>query len=230
MAAASSSNAAVATTAHEAINLRDPRIAVLLAWLVPGLGHWYQGRRAKAVLFFLCIFGTFAFGMYLGDGRVVYASWRPQDRRLPYVCQLAVGLPALPALVQANRFDDDALQLEVAERWQRKESLWTDWFEAPPFVFDRGLFEEDRSNRNPQARIRLETQLKILNTWNANQTPGALGIDDLSDELDLLNKRLHRYFEFGTVYTMVAGLLNVLVIFDAFSGPLILAGDRGRKT
>ena len=28
------------------------------------------------------------------------------------------------------------------------------------------------------------------------------------------------YFDLGTVFTMVAGLLNVLVIFDAWGGPM----------
>ena len=57
--------------------LKDPVLAATLAWLIPGLGHWYQGRRSKALLFFVCILGTFVFGLYLGEGRVVYASMRP---------------------------------------------------------------------------------------------------------------------------------------------------------
>jgi hypothetical protein len=28
-------------------------------------------------------------------------------------------------------------------------------------------------------------------------------------------------FDLGTVFTMIAGLLNVLVIFDAWGGPLV---------
>ncbi len=43
--------------------------------------------------------------------------------------------------------------------------------------------------------------------------------DDLPNELDQLHNRLNRFFELGTVYTMVAGLLNVLVIYDAWAGP-----------
>ena len=38
--------------------------------------------------------------------------------------------------------------------------------------------------------------------------------------LDDLNRKLHRFFEFATVYTMVAGLLNVLAIYDAWGGPV----------
>ena len=52
---------------EEAIDLKDPALAALLAWLVPGLGHWYQGRRAKAVLYFICIMGLFAYGVYLSS-------------------------------------------------------------------------------------------------------------------------------------------------------------------
>jgi hypothetical protein len=31
---------------------------------------------------------------------------------------------------------------------------------------------------------------------------------------------LGRFFEIGTLYTMLAGMLNVLVIYDAWSGPM----------
>ena len=103
-----------------AIDLKEPALAALLAWLIPGLGHWYQGRRAKAVLFFVCIMGLFCYGLYLGGsnkqcldskgkigyGRAVYFLWNSEERRLPYLCQIGVGLPALPALVQANRMNN----------------------------------------------------------------------------------------------------------------------------
>ena len=56
------------------IELKDPRLAAFLAWLVPGLGHIYQGRTGKGILFSICILGTFFYGMYIGSGRVVYAS------------------------------------------------------------------------------------------------------------------------------------------------------------
>ena len=85
------------------IDLRNRYLAVLWAWLIPGAGHFYQRRYAKAVLYFVCILGTFFFGLGLGGGRVVYASFRRPDMRYPYLCQVFVGLPALPALVQRQR-------------------------------------------------------------------------------------------------------------------------------
>lgn len=161
------SNSAAAAPEQIEIDLKDPFLAAFLAWLIPGAGHWYQGRRHKAVLFFVWILGTFVFGLYLGEGRVVYASLRDSDRRLPYLCQIGVGLPALPALVQAAR--KTPLQFPVYKD-----------FMAPPEVS------------------------QIMNQ---------------EDELDRLQKRLHRYWEFGTVYTMIAGLLNILAIYDAWGGP-----------
>jgi hypothetical protein len=160
-------NSAAAAPDQIEIDLKDPFLAAFLAWLIPGAGHWYQGRRHKAVLFFVWILGTFVFGLYLGEGRVVYASLRDSDRRLPYLCQIGVGLPALPALVQAAR--KTPLQFPVYKD-----------FMAPPEVS------------------------QIVNQ---------------EDELDRLQKRLHRYWEFGTVYTMIAGLLNILAIYDAWGGP-----------
>ena len=35
------------------IDLKEPWIAALLAWLMPGMGHVYQGRTGKGILFFV---------------------------------------------------------------------------------------------------------------------------------------------------------------------------------
>jgi TM2 domain-containing membrane protein YozV len=63
------------------IQLRDPYLAAFLAWLIPGAGHFYQRRWGKGGLFMVCILGTFIAGLWMGEGRVVYASWRPNDQR-----------------------------------------------------------------------------------------------------------------------------------------------------
>jgi TM2 domain-containing membrane protein YozV len=151
------------------VELKDPLLAAFLAWLIPGAGHFYQGRTAKGVLYAVCILGTFFYGLlFLGDGRVVYAAWKPDAFRFPYLCQIGVGLPALPALVQAQRARSG------------KGKLFGSDFMAPP---------APRPNE---------------------QSPG---------ELDQWHYELHRFFELGTVYTMIAGLLNFLAIYDAWRGP-----------
>lgn len=39
-------------------------------------------------------------------------------------------------------------------------------------------------------------------------------------ELDSWHKETASGFDMGTLYTMVAGLLNILIVFDAYAGPL----------
>jgi hypothetical protein len=172
--------------AVETIELKEPALAAFLAWLIPGLGHWYQGRRAKAALYFVCIMGLFAYGLYLGGsstlgyGRAVYFSWRPGDERLAYLCQIGVGLPALPALVQANRMDNN-------------RKVWCGGFMAPPRLSDR----EGPNVDQPK--------------------PGDL------------HRQLHHYFELAGFFTMVAGLLNVLAIYDACAGPVVVRPDAKKE-
>ena len=82
------------------INLKNRYLAAVLAFLLPGAGHFYQGRRNKAYLFAVCILGLFFLGMFVGQGRVVYASWSPDEYRIQFPAQLFVGIPAFPAAVQ----------------------------------------------------------------------------------------------------------------------------------
>ena len=177
-------------TPETPVQLRDPMVAAILAWLIPGAGHWYQRRRSKAVLFFICIVGTFGYGLWIGEGRVVYAAWGPsnEEKRLPFLCQAGVGVVALPALYQARRFDNPTERRNAMARAAQGSPKFWDTFMVPP-----------RLDVGPP------------------------------DELDILNKTLHRRFELGTVYTMVAGLLNVLVVFDALGGPAYGAGGKKEK-
>ncbi len=152
---------------RETLDLKDRMFAGVLAWLIPGAGHFYQGRHAKATIFCVCILGLFVFGMVLGDGRVVYAQWQPgKYRRWPFLCQVGVGAPSLPALVTS---------------YQNADSFFG-------------------------------TKMYVVPDW---QPKG----EDQPTELDNLHNSLNRRFEMGTVYTMIAGLLNILVIYDAVAGP-----------
>lgn len=150
--------------AEEVIDLKDPVVAAVLGWLVPGLGHIYQGRTRKGVLFMVTILSTFFYGLFISEGRAVYASWVDGDKRLPYLCQVCVGLPALPALVQTYLV---------------------------------------RNGHEP--------------LFGGIMAPPA-DIAQLND----LWKKLNRQLDLGTVYTMIAGLLNVLAVYDAYGGPVRL--------
>ena len=149
------------------IDLRQPGLAALWAWLWPGAGHLYQRRYAKGILFMVCILSTYFSGLAMGGGHVVYASWNRNEKRWQYFCQLGVGLPALPAVIQNRR------------RTAGKEVLFGGIM-APPVV-----------------------------------TP-------YENELSQWHRKFHLYFDLGTLYTMIAGLLNVLVVYDAYGGPVVM--------
>ena len=47
------------------------------------------------------------------------------------------------------------------------------------------------------------------------------------DQLSRWQRLLGRNFEIGTLYTVIAGMLNLLVVLDAFAGPLHPAVEPG---
>jgi TM2 domain-containing membrane protein YozV len=163
------------------VDLKDRHLAALFAWLIPGAGHMYQGRWGKGALFSFCILGTFFTGMVFGEGKVVYAAWSkdPDKRRLYYFLQIGVGLPALPALVQAA----------VPSRPLGD-------FMAPPRYPREGVVDKDGRHYKDE-----------LSMW-------FLTIDA---------------FEMGTIYTAIAGLLNILAIYDAWAGPVIIEDEKKDK-
>jgi TM2 domain-containing membrane protein YozV len=164
------------------INLKNRYFAAVLAFLLPGAGHFYQGRRNKAYLFAVCILGLFFLGLFVGQGRVVYASWNPDEYRIQFPAQLCVGVPAFPAAIQgwlhrAEPMRGDEVKIERPWSWTA--------FMAPPL----GRYE--------------------LSQWHLKASAG---------------------FELGSLFTAVAGLLNLLAIFDAYAGPMPLpTADERRK-
>jgi hypothetical protein len=152
--------------AQTPIRLRNPYKAAFLAWLCPGLGHFYQGRTGKGWLYAICILSLYFVGFAMGEGKIVYWRWvspltNPEHFSLYYIGQFFVGLPALPALIQGT------LQ-----------------------YFD--------------------FQTTFL--WGFMSPPDPIVLNGLT-------RRLSKLVEFGTIYTTVAGLLNVLAIYDAYEGP-----------
>ena len=160
------------------VRLQNPWLAAFYAWLWPGAGHIYQGRKAKGILFMVCVLSTYFFGFALGEGRVVYASFQKPDFRYAYLCQVGVGLPALPALVQYQRY---------------------------------------RSGKGPLLGIELM------------MPPGGVQAPNGGDTLASWHRELKGYFEIATLYTMTAGLLNMLAIYDAFAGPVFPQPDEKHK-
>ena len=149
------------------LDLKNPYVAALLGWIVPGMGHFYQGRTAKAITIFVAVTTLFISGYQMGGGKVVYCSFTSEDFRWQFVGQFFLGSAAVPAVIQ-NR------SLRSQQEQGSTVSLLWSGFLAPP------------------------TSTRELNDWNHDY---------------------HSFFQMGTLYTLVAGLLNLFAIYDAYGGP-----------
>jgi TM2 domain-containing membrane protein YozV len=157
---------------HPKLDLKNRYLALVLAWMVPGLGHFYQGRIAKGLLYATCILSLFVVGLAMGDWKIIYWRWVSPSTNTEAFCfnylgQFWAGPVALPALIQAT-----------LTRYHQTPTLW-------------GFMAEPSQN--------------VING---------------------LYPRLGKFVEIGTLYTTVAGLLNILAMYDAFEGPAHLNEDQ----
>ena len=251
------------------IQLRNPWVAAILGFLVPGAGHVYQGRYFKGMLFFVCILGTFLGGMALGEWRSVYFRRDAQETSYGYLAQVLVGLPALPALIQVKRVQQPSNepQSSLSESFSAPfEGIWVQRSETgdpirsnvsgliqvEPFRGELGaalvqgkfvgkkvggeavevplggklemdppILADPRRHIDVSAEGRSGTlEGTVPRTfWNWYEVPPSDGI------LQDLNGRLGKYFELAKVFTWIAGLLNILAIWDALEGPAYGYGD-----
>lgn len=75
---------------------RSTPLAAVLAWLVPGAGHWYLGYRDRAVVFFVVITVTFWGGVALGGVR---STVNAGENRPWLAAQLCAGPQTFAALM-----------------------------------------------------------------------------------------------------------------------------------
>lgn len=268
------------------VPLKNPLIAALLAFALPGAGHYYQGRKFKAAVFSAGILSLFVWGLVLGHGQPVYSQLilrssstlpqlsqkaPPQKFSWAYAAQVLVGIPAWPAILQDFRFrrDDDTVNFLSAPldsdftgrhivntvRGDRQRRITgrlslepgrpegsrtvtgtlitTDESGAPLTLNLEGQIELGRRvfgspfrefgcrvlSEDPQvpaSRVEGTVNRSFLNWFQAP-------LD--TSELDRLNGTLSRQFDVACVFTWIAGLLNLLAIWDAAQGPAYGYGD-----
>lgn len=190
------------------VELRDPYWAAFLAWLWPGSGHFYQRRYGKGFLFMVCVLGTFFYGLGLGRGRVVYASFKPGDFRWQYVFQLGAGAVALPAIAQAyvtsNPKNPD----------QPNDPFFILAHRYPP-GHPKSFYVVDNENYDGPT---------LKDGFMA--PPAGPIFQNTRDTLGMWHYDMRHLYDMGTLYCIVAGLLNLLVIYDAFCGPAIITPEQ----
>lgn len=284
------------------IQLKNTYIAGILAFLIPGAGHFYQGRTFKGCVYFVCILGTCLSGMALGEGKVIYLRMQQGRRTVGYLSQMLVGLPALPALIQNKRYQkmDSDLKTDGVEKLQgipegiattfsgvmRRQDgengeitgriegrielesasgssgtqltgVFRGTFEgrepiefplaSPISVGPKVVASEDVRLRllgvaEEQQQKKFSSDRRYLMCQIAEQPEGALNAGliegtiprrfwdwfgvPLEDPTEQdLNGRLGKKYELAMVFTWIAGLLNILAVWDAVGGPAYGYGD-----
>jgi hypothetical protein len=170
--------------------LFDP-LAAALSYLIPGLGQVYQGRTGKGILFFVGLYGLFFYGMWMGQWRNV---WLPDPSGLP-----PITVPILGEL--------DGVPKSVAHRPQFLGQFWIGVAAWPAVV--------QYANYDPTK----ETG-PIFGSFQ--RTPEEGGPNDPPEKITLnkLQRDGNKRWDLGWVYTVIAGVLNLLVIYDALAGPM----------
>ena len=282
------------------IDLKTPWVAGLLAYLIPGAGHLYQRRFFKAGIYFVCIFGTFLYGMSLGEWKVVYWTENPGrykfanpgKRNYGYLTQLGIGVPSLYAFLQSRRYRSAANrpyvvnQPGVSGRNPLDTTLDAE-FQGQIVFHDNGVKDElfrHLIDNKVTGKIHLEPHNNMFRGTIIGTIESEGGVkQDFKRELGLtlfldsrilghdhrqvevgifnedgnqfgelighvprpftnwfeaplddavfqdLNGRLTKRFEMALVFTWIAGLLNILAIWDAAQGPAYGYDDEQRK-
>ena len=257
---------------------KNPAVAGILAFLVPGAGHIYQGRTVKGLIYSFCILGLFFWGNKLGEGMVVYntpdrtAPWPIRNIALSYAAQLGAGAAALPPLLQNRRAANDNPvirkltgpitapfegTLEPAESPESGLLVGTVKLEPLEGQFGvvdvHGTFEGTLDGKPVKlelggSRFELDRRIKAgfrrrldcsvidpdaksnsIPQWISGAIPRSFvdgyGAPPDPEQLQEINGRLGKIYELALVFTWIAGLLNILAIWDCVLGPAYGFGD-----
>lgn len=165
--------AAASTQAHPPVQYGPDRFdpaALILAWVFPGLGHFYLGERKRAALIAGGILGLFIGGLFIGGVNAV-------DRKEDTIWFFGQGIVG-PLAFGVDYIHQNQLKVKTIDPVTGRETVRSPW---PNEV------------RGPDGRP-TEAQ--------AGQSPPS-------------SVSLGRMNELGTLFSTIAGMLNLLVIIDA---------------
>jgi hypothetical protein len=170
--------------------IKHDYIAAGLSYLIPGLGQVYQGRIGKGLLFFFGLYSLFFYGMSMGSWRNV---WLPDVSDMPPLELAGNKLPGIPSSL-----------------YYRPQFMGQFWIgvAAWPSVVQYVNFDSTKDTG------------PIFGAFQ--RTPPEGTANDPADlvTLNKLQRDGNKRWDLGWVYTVIAGVLNLLVIYDALAGPM----------
>ena len=176
----------------------DP-LAAFLSYLLPGLGQIVQGRVGKGVLYFVCLYGLFFYGLSMGNWKNV---WLADYSAQPPV---AVGGFALPK----GAMKDLSYRREFAGQFWIGIAAW-------PAILQYQTTEALPKGDDPGKESWQPKSNAIFGSYM--QVPPEA-------ELNRLQRDGDKRWDLGWVFTVIAGVLNILVIYDALAGPVVKEDD-----
>jgi hypothetical protein len=87
-----------ASTADRSRLAIHPYLICAMAWAIPGAGHFWLGRRQKALTFLVTLTLMFAFGLWL-EGRIFPFQFSEPLVALAAIADLGIGVPYFVAKV-----------------------------------------------------------------------------------------------------------------------------------
>jgi TM2 domain-containing membrane protein YozV len=178
-------------------------VAAVLSYLIPGLGQIYQGRIGKGILFFVCVYTLFFAGTYLGSGTV---RLKRGDETETYAVPSNVYLP--DTAKDNNPFNLPHLLANLYNRPQFAGQFWVG-IAAWPAVWQYVNYDRRQEHGDP-----------LLGDYQRTPSEAALNAIHTSGD---------KLLELGWVLTVIAGVLNVMVIYDALAGPAFLPSEEEEK-
>jgi hypothetical protein len=181
-----------------------------LSYLIPGLGQVMQGRIAKGLLYFVALYSLFFYGMYLGHWKNV---WLPKCSNLP-----DQNVPIINA-APGGVFKDLFYRKEFAGQFWMGVATWPALVQYL-YTDPQPAGDKDGRGFNAEKEAWQPKPHALLGTYM--QTPPERVVNDLQRNGD-------KRWDLGWVYTVIAGVLNILVIYDAFAGPVVRSPEDEKK-
>lgn len=198
-----------------------PALAALLSLMVPGLGQIVQGfvsknfvRLAKGCLFLVAIWGMFFYGyarsqwrnVYLPHVQEVYLAEDQDIGRWTKSAQL-LGKP-LPAFL-GNLWNRPQYVMQFWVGLPAWPALWNYLQPARPLF---GKIQESPGTSILQGNVDLRREKDIRRQhWQDYEA---------EDNRIQQEAGMGRLWDIYWIYTVIAGALNIMVIYDAFAGPV----------
>lgn len=177
-------------------------LAAGMSYLVPGLGQIYQGRIGKGLLFFVGLYALFFYGMAMGQWRNVWLPDVSDDREFPPVAVLGQQ--------PGGAFKAIAYRPQFLGQFFIGIAAW-------PAVLQY-------MNYDP-----LKDEGPIFGSYQRTPPEGSANDDPDRITLNKLQRDGNKRWDLGWVYTVIAGVLNLLVIYDAFAGPMFRDPPEGEE-